>query len=131
MCPRCPTGVPIPQAAQAGPGGRGCIRRCVGVVRPCAYLELPRVVHIPEAAQARAEGLGCIRRYVGLPGHCLEGLPFCHRLSKVPKFPGALTRGDDAPRGPGHVAWGASPSFMESQNASSSERGVGAIVLAQ
>ena len=30
MCPQTPTGRPYPSAAQAGPEGPGCSRRCVG-----------------------------------------------------------------------------------------------------
>ena len=30
MCPQSPTGRPYPSAAQAGPEGLGCNRRCVG-----------------------------------------------------------------------------------------------------
>ena len=30
MCPITPTGRPYPSAAQAGPEGLGCNRRCVG-----------------------------------------------------------------------------------------------------
>ena len=40
--PRFSTGVPITQAAQVGAERLGCIRRCVGVVAPCAYFVLPR-----------------------------------------------------------------------------------------
>ena len=30
MCPQTPTGLPYPSAAQAGPEGLGCNRRCAG-----------------------------------------------------------------------------------------------------
>ena len=43
-----PRGAPIPQAPQAGPEGLRCIRRCVGVAGPCAYLVSSRIVSIPE-----------------------------------------------------------------------------------
>ena len=67
-------GVPIPQAAQAGPEGLGCIHRCVGVAGPCAYLVLPRGALIPQTAQAGPEGLGCIRRCVRVAGPCVSSL---------------------------------------------------------
>ena len=63
-----PRGVPIPQAARAGPEGVGCIRRCVGVPGPCADVGLPRGVPIPQAAHVGPEGLGCIRCCVGVVG---------------------------------------------------------------
>ena len=71
-----PRGVPIPQAAQAGPEGLGCVRRCVGVVGPCAYLGLPRGVLIPQTAQARREGLGCICRCVGVAAPCVSSFSY-------------------------------------------------------
>ena len=50
-----PRGVPVPRT-QVGPGGLGCIRRCVGVARPWAYLVLPRGVPIPKRpTQARGD----------------------------------------------------------------------------
>ena len=53
-----PRGVPIPQAAQAGPEGLGCIRRCVGVAGPYAYLVLPRGIPIPKGARQNRRDSG-------------------------------------------------------------------------
>ena len=71
------------ETAQTGPEGFGCIRRCVGVVGPCAYLVLPRGVPIPQAAQAGPEGLGCIRRCVGMAGLC--GDSHSHTAADTPE----------------------------------------------
>ena len=64
-CPQTPTGRPYPSAAQAGPEGLGCNRRCVGggdfIVRP----QTPTGRPYPSAAQAGPERLGCNRRCVG------------------------------------------------------------------
>ena len=38
-----PRAIPIPQAAEAAPEGLWCIRRCLGVAGPYAYLVLPRI----------------------------------------------------------------------------------------
>ena len=76
-----PRGVPIPQAAQARLEGPGCIRRCVGVVGPCAYLVLPRGVPITQAAQAGPGELGCIRPCVGAAGPCVFSFPHGATLS--------------------------------------------------
>ena len=46
VCPQSPTGGPYPSAAQAGPEGLGCNRRCVGVVSLCAR-NPPRGARIP------------------------------------------------------------------------------------
>ena len=47
MCPQSPTGCHYPPAAEAGPEGVGCSRRCVGGgTSPCAY-NPPRGVPIP------------------------------------------------------------------------------------
>ena len=64
MCPQTPTGRPYPSAAQAGPEGLGCNRRCVGggqFVCPKSPTGRP----YPSAAHAGPEGLGCNRRCVG------------------------------------------------------------------
>ena len=81
-----PTGRPYPSAAQAGPEGLGCNRRCVGgggfIVRPHTPTGRP----YPSAARAGPEGLGCNRRCVG------EGLlrvpPYPHRASLSRRGPG-------------------------------------------
>ena len=57
-----PTGRPYPPAAQAGPEGLGCNRRCVGEGR---IPNEPTGRPYPSAAQAGPEGLGCNRRCVG------------------------------------------------------------------
>ena len=83
-----PPGVPIPQAAQAGPEGLGCIRRCVGVAGSCTNLVLPRGVPNPQAVQAAPEGLGWFLhgQYTAGIGSCLgitlnatffQGMGFC------------------------------------------------------
>ena len=75
---RSPTGLPYL-------GGLKCIRRCVGVAGPYAYLLLPRGVPIHQAAKARPEGLGCIRRCVGVARPCVSSLS--HGPSLSPKRP--------------------------------------------
>ena len=64
MYPQTPTGRPYPSAAQAGPEGLGCNRRCVGE-GPLRVPPNPHGPLCPSAAQAGPEGLGCNRRYVG------------------------------------------------------------------
>ena len=64
MCPPTPTGRPYPPAAQAGPEGLGCNRRCVGRdLSVCPQTSTGRPY--PSASQVRPEGLGCNRRCVG------------------------------------------------------------------
>ena len=64
LCPKSPTERPYPSAAQAGPEGLGCNRRCVGE-GPHRVPTIPTGRPYPSAAQARPEGLGCNRRCVG------------------------------------------------------------------
>ena len=80
-----PRGAPIPQAAQARPGGLGCIRRCVRVAGPYACLALPRGVLIPQTAQAGPDGLGCACGCEGITGPCVSS--FYHGVSLSLKRP--------------------------------------------
>ena len=64
MCPQTPTGRPYPSAAQAGPEGLECNRRCVER-NSFACPHAPTGRPYPSAAQAGPEGLGCNRRCVG------------------------------------------------------------------
>ena len=64
MCPLTPTGRPYPSAAQAGPEGLGCNRRCVGKDPSVCPLN-PTGRPYPSAAQAGPEGLGCNHGCVG------------------------------------------------------------------
>ena len=71
------TGVPIPQTAQPGPEGPGCIRRCVGKSWKCNHSRPPPEgrPHPPNCPE-RAEGLGCICRCVGGDGNSIvRGTP--------------------------------------------------------
>ena len=63
--PQIPTGRPYPSAAQAGPEGLGCNRRCVGEGPLRVPTKTPTGRPYPSAAQAGPEGLGCSRRCVG------------------------------------------------------------------
>ena len=65
VCPQTPTGRPYPSAAQPGPEGLGCNRRCVGEGPLRVPTKTPTGRPYPSAAQAGPEGLGCNRRCVG------------------------------------------------------------------
>ena len=74
MCPLYPSGRPYPSAAQAGPEGLGCNRRCVGVVSVMCP-QSPTGRPYASAAQAGPEGLGCNRRCVGVNSLCALNPP--------------------------------------------------------
>ena len=70
MCPKTPTGRPYPSAAQAGPEGLGCNRRCVG--------EGPlRVPPNPHGASLSLRGPGRTGGTQGQPPLCGEGTSSC------------------------------------------------------
>ena len=56
--PQSPTGRPYPSAAQAGPEGLGCNRRCVGEGALRAYSKPPRGVPIPPRPGQDRRGSG-------------------------------------------------------------------------
>ena len=65
MCRQNPTGRPYPSAAEAGPEGLGCNRRCVGEGPLRVPPKTPAGRPYPSAAQAGPEGLGCNRHVWG------------------------------------------------------------------
>ena len=86
MCPQTPTGRPYPSAAQAGPEGLGCNRRCVGGRPLRVPPKTPMGRPYPSAAQAGPEGLGCDRRRVGGGLHRVP--PYTHGASLSLRGPG-------------------------------------------
>ena len=89
MCPQTPTGRPYPSAAQAGPEGLGCNRRCVG--RDLSvYPQTPTGRPYPSVAQAGPGGLGCNRRCAGEGPLCVPPNP--HGASLSLRGPGRTGR---------------------------------------
>ena len=77
----------MPHAAQAGPEGLGCIRRCVGVAESCAYPGLPRGAYPKPPGQNYRDS--------GVSAAVWEGLDARHiRLSPGASLPPKRCRQD-------------------------------------
>ena len=108
-----PTGRPYPSAAQAGPEGLGCNRRCVGVERvvcPQSYTGRPYPPSLhqaetgrrPRVALAAAVGISRCHGWLGGGGPN----PFLSLSSSLPLFHFFSTYSDRPPQ-VGFLAWGA------------------------
>ena len=65
ITPDPPQSIPIPQTAEAGPEGFGCIHRSLGGPGSPIVYGTQIGVPIPQAARLGPEGPGCLRRCVG------------------------------------------------------------------
>ena len=91
-----PQGVPITQAAQVGPRGLGCIRRCVGVAGPCISCSLTGRPY-PQSGPSRTRrtrvypllcGSGLAHAYFVLP----RGVPIPKAAHAGPEGLGCIHR---------------------------------------
>ena len=92
-----PRDFPIPRAAQAGPGGLGCIRRYVGVMGPCIR-RCPTWCPYPPSGPSKTEGTRVYRPFfVGFVAPCAylvlpRGVPIPKAAKAGPEGLGRIRR---------------------------------------